>query len=427
MYPKSQVDLSVDFCGVKFENPFVLAAAPPTDELEMVRNGFKAGFAGAVLKTTSIESNPVPLKYPMMTAQNYECGRISALGNIDLISLHRIDKIEERIKKLKEEFPNKIVIPSIMGAQKEDWQTLVKRCGEAGADMIECSFSCPQGTLAENPKSETPALLVSPDASRSVPAGSRNPKSGWMLGQDPFLSARVVSWLKEVSKIPVVIKLTPHVTDFVEVAEAVKQAGADAVCVSNTFKALMGIDLETLIPNPNVEGKSTYSGMSGPAVRPMVLRLIAEVSRKAGIPVTASGGITTWTDAVEGILCGAKTVQVCTVVMHYGFEIVEDLIEGLSDYLEKRGLKSVSELVGWALPNIVAHDELSCGHKIISKINPDLCVRCGDCVIACRDGGHMAIKADSERFVVVDIEKCVGCGLCGLVCPVKDCISMIKK
>jgi len=402
MYPRPNIDLSVEFCGIKFENPFVLAAAPPTDELEMVRAGFKAGWAGAVLKTTSVEGNKVPLKYPMMTSQEYAGGKISALGNIDLISEHHIDVIEDRIKKLKKEFPSKIVIPSIMGAQKEDWQTLAKRCGDAGADMIECSFSCPQGTLGSG-------------------------KPGAMLGQDTVLAALVVSWLKEVAKIPVVIKLTPHVTDFTEVADAVKQAGADAVCVSNTFKALMEIDLNTWIPEPNIEGRSTYSGMSGPAVKPMVLRLVAEVSRKVGVPITASGGVTTWMDAAEFILCGARTVQACTSVMHYGFEIIEDLKEGLTDYLESKGLKSVTELVGRALPNITSHEELTYSHKVVSKIDQDLCILCGDCIIACRDGGHMAIKAEADRKPLVDNDKCVGCGLCRLVCPVDACIDIVKK
>lgn len=402
MYPNTNIDLSVEFCGVKFENPFVLAAAPPTDELDMLRAGFKAGWAGAVLKTTSVEGNPVPLKYPMMTAQQYGGGKISALGNIDLISEHHIDKIEERIKTLKKEFPSKIVIPSIMGSKKEDWQSLAIRCGDAGADMIECSFSCPQGTLGSN-------------------------KPGAMLGQDPVLSARVVGWLKEVAKVPVVIKLTPHVTDFAEVADAVRQSGADAVCVNNTFKGLMGVDLDTWIPDPNIEGRSTYSGMSGPAVKPMVLRLVAEVSKKVGMPITASGGVENWMDAAEMILCGAKTVQVCTAVMHYGFVIIEDLVEGLSDYLAGKGLGSLNELIGRALPNIVSHDELTYANKIVANIDADACIRCGDCHIACRDGGHMAINMDADRLTKVDVEKCVGCGLCRLICPVKDCITMRKK
>lgn len=413
MYPKQTKDLSVKFCGLNFMNPFVLAAAPPTDELEMIRNGFKAGWAGAVLKTTSVEGNPVPLKYPMMTSIDQEGAKITALGNIDLISEYHIDKIEERVEILKKEFPKNIVITSIMGSKKEDWQELVERCASAGSDMIECSFSCPQGTLGEN-KSQISNF------------------KGWMLGQDPVLAARVVDWLKEASvktgrNIPVVIKLTPHVTDFALVADAVKQAGADAVCVSNTFKGLMGVDLNTWIPNPNVEGRSSYSGMSGPVVKPMVLRLIAETARKVGVPITGSGGVTTWKDAAEFILCGASTVQVCTAVMHYGFDIIEDLTEGLGDYLEERGMNSVGELFGKALPNIASHEELTYKDKLAAKIDEDLCIRCGDCFIACRDGGHMAIKVEEERKTVVDNEKCVACGLCRLVCPVKGCIGLVTR
>lgn len=403
MYPRPNIDLSVDFCGVKFENPFILAAAPPTDDLEMVRAGFKAGWAGAVLKTTSVEGTSVPLKYPMMTAQEHNGGKISALGNIDLISEHHIDKIEERIKILKSEFPAKIVIASIMGTKKEDWETLVARCASAGADIIECSFSCPQGNLGSKP--------------------------GAMLAQDAGIAGMVAGWIKEAAlkqgrNLPVVIKITPHVADITEIASAIKNAGADAVCLSNTLKSLMGIDLETFVPNPNVGGKSTYSGMSGPAVKPVVLRLVAEVSRKVGMPITASGGVTTWKDSAEFILCGARTVQVCTAVMHYGFEIVEDLIEGLSDYLARKGMKSVNELLGRSLPNIVTHDELVYDKKVKAEINNELCIRCGDCVIACRDGGHQAIKADLERLPNVDTEKCVGCALCRVVCPVKDCINI---
>jgi len=407
MYKKTNIDLSVDLCGVRFENPFVLAAAPPTDELEILRNGFKAGWAGAVLKTTSVEDNRVPLKYPMMTAVDYEGGKISALGNIDLISEHHIDKIEERVRVLKKEFPKKIVITSIMGSKKEDWQELVKRCAGAGADIVECSFSCPQGTL-----------------------GSARP--GAMLGQSVDLSSQVVTWLKEAASrvgrnLPVVIKLTPHVADITDIATAVKKAGADAVCVSNTFKALMGIDLDTWVAYPNVEGRSTYSGMSGPAVRPMVLRLIAEVSKKVGIPVTGSGGVVTWKDAAEFILCGAVTVQVCTAVMHYGFDIIEDLKEGLTDYLEKRGLSSAMELKGRALTHITSHDELTYKEKLTAKIDEGTCIKCGECYIACRDGGHMAIKSEADRKFIVDGEKCVACGLCRVVCPVADCISLEKK
>jgi dihydropyrimidine dehydrogenase (NAD+) subunit PreA len=396
---------------VKFPNPFVLAAAPPTDDLEMLRQGFKAGWGGAVLKTTSVEGTRVDLKYPMMTSMEYEGGRISALGNIDLISEHHIDKVEERVKALKAEFKDNVVIASIMGSKQEDWETLVARLGEAGVDMIECSFSCPQGTLGSG-------------------------KPGAMLGQDPVLAGKVAGWVKTAALkaaekrgriLPVVMKLTPHVTDFVEVAKSVTDAGADAVCVSNTIKSLMGVDLVSFIPNPNVGGKSTFSGMSGPAVKPVVLKLVADVAKKLGVSITASGGATTWSDAAEFILCGAKTVQVCTAVMHHGFDIIEDLSEGLADYLAAKGLNSVADIYGRSLPNISSHDELNYSEKVQAKVEQSLCIGCGDCFIACRDGGHQAIKTDAERKASVDIEKCVGCGLCRLVCPVKGCIGMMKK
>ena len=399
MYRQPKADLSVNFCGVKFENPFLLAAAPPSDDLEMVREAFKAGWAGAVLKTTSVEGTSVPIAYPMMSSIEFEGRKITGMGNIDLISEHHIDVIENRVRKLKAEFPEKVVVASIMGEKKEDWQSLVRRLEAAGADLIECSFSCPQGTLGAKP--------------------------GFMLGQDPQLVRTVAGWVKEAAdKIPVVIKITPQVADIVEVAQAVKDAGCDALCASNTIPSLMGINLDSWVPNPNVKDVSTYSGMSGPAIKPITLRTIAEIARNVGIPITGTGGPTTWRDAVEFMLVGSTTVQFCTAVMHYGFDIIEDLCEGLGDYLDQRGLNSPAELVGRSLPSIQEHDRLPRGFQVYSQIDPAKCVRCELCLIACRDGGHQAILADADRAMTVDRDKCVGCGLCRLLCPVDDCISM---
>lgn len=405
-YPAPKADLSVDFCGVHFENPFILAAAPPTDDPEMLKNAFRAGWAGAVLKTTSVENTSVDLKYPMMWAMDMGGGKMQALGNIDLISEHHIDVVEERVKILKKEFPNKVVIASIMGSKKEEWQSLVKRLSDAGVDMIECSFSCPQGSLGAKP--------------------------GQMLAQDPLLTRTVAGWVKEAAaahtrNVPVVIKITPHVTDIAEVAEAVKAAGCDAVCASNTIQSLMGIDLGTWIPNPNVEGKSTYSGLSGPSIRPMTLKVISEIARKVGIPITGTGGPEGWKDAVQFMLAGATTVQFCTAVMHFGYDLIEDLISGTAEYLEKKKLKSVSELIGRALPHIVSHEELTYKKKVVSKIDYEKCIRDDLCYIACRDGGHLAIDLGEDRKPKVDEEKCVGCGLCRLVCPVHECIKIEKK
>ncbi len=392
-------DLSVELCGVRFENPFVLAAAPPSDELDMVRRAFEMGWAGAVLKTTHVEGVDVDLVYPMMSSIDMRERRIAGLGNIDLISHYGIDEIERRVKILKEEFPEKVVMASMMGGKKEDWQELASRLAAAGVDMIECSFSCPQGSMGQRP--------------------------GAMLGQDGEASEKVAGWVKEAAgDVPVVIKITPQVAFISEIAEHIKRGGADAVCASNTIPSLMGIDLETLVPYPNVRGKSTYSGLSGSLIKPITLRTIAEIKNNVDIPITGTGGVTNWHDAVELMLVGATNVQICTAVMHHGFRIIDDLKVGLSNYLESHGFDSPMDIIGKSLPYIGGHDDLTRSPDIRARIDEEKCVGCGQCYLACRDGGHQAIEFDLDsRRVAVDKEKCVGCRLCRTVCPV-GCIRM---
>lgn len=394
-------DLSIDFCGVHFPNPFLLSAAPPTDDLDMLRAAFEAGWGGAVLKTTSVETEAVNLVYPMMTAQHYDGRRIMSLGNIDLISEHHIDVVEKRAATLKQEFPDRVVCVSIMGSKKEEWQTLVKRLEAAGADVIECSFSCPQGSMGEEP--------------------------GAMLAQSIDATERVAGWVKSAAKrCPIVIKITPQVTNIVKVAEAVKRGGADAICAANTIPSLMGIDVETFIPYPNIRGKSSYSGMSGPAIKPLTLRTLAEISRHVGLPITATGGPVTWRDAVEMMLVGATTVQFCTAVMHYGYDIIDDLQDGLAFYLDEKGLAKPADLIGKSLGYLADHHELARGHKVVSKVDKEKCVECDLCYIACRDGGHQALKISAEaRVPETDHDKCPGCRLCLTVCPA-DAIEMVE-
>lgn len=397
-------DLSVEMCGIKFQNPFVLSAGPPTDDVKMIRRAFEAGWAGAILKTTSVEEQIVELVYPMMAGLDFEDKKVIGLGNIDLISEHHIDEVEGRIAELKKEFPEKVVAASMMGAKKEHWQEIVKRMEAAGVDMIECSFSCPQGSLGEKP--------------------------GAMVAQDPKLTKTIAGWVKEAAKkAPVFIKITPQVADIVEIGQAVKESGADGITASNSIPALMGIDLDTFVPYPSVAGKSTYSGFTGASIKPISLHIIAELAKNVGIPISGTGGVTTWQDVVEFMAVGATTVQICTAVMRNGYRIIDDLKDGLINYLEDKKIKSPKELIGRALPNIVMHDDLSREYKVVADVNRKTCVKDDLCYITCRDAGHEAIELDKERLPVVDEEKCVGCGLCVAVCPVWDCVKLkeVKK
>ena len=289
-----------------------------------------------------------------------------------------------------------------MGSKKEEWQELVRRLEAAGVDIIECSFSCPQGSMGEEP--------------------------GAMLAQSLEATERVAGWVKQAARrCPVVIKITPQVTDIVKVAQAVKRGGADAICASNTIPSLMGVNVDTFVPYPDVQGSSTYSGLSGPATKPITLRTLAEISRAVDLPITATGGPVTWRDAVEMMLVGATTVQFCTAVMHYGVDIIDDLRDGLAFYLEDKGFDSPADIVGLALPRIVNHGELRRDVKMISSLIEERCVKCDLCYIACRDGGHQAIKLDkTDRLPEIDREKCPGCRLCVTVCPA-DALTMVKK
>ena len=393
-------DLTTRFCGLTFENPFILAASPCTDEFSMVERAFDMGWAGAVLKTTSVEGTRVDLAYPMMSSLDQGSRRLVGMGNIDLISAHHIDVVEKRIRRLKRRYPRKIVIASMMGTRREDWQALAGRIARAGADMIECSFSCPQGSMGED--------------------------AGKMLAQSLPATEKVARWVKEAAgDVPVAIKITPQVTDIVAVAEALARAGVDAITASNSIPALMGIDLDTYVPYPSLGGRSTYSGLTGPAIKPITLRTIAEIARHVSLPILGTGGASNWHDAAEFMLVGAGVVQYCTAPMHYGFRIIDDLTTGLALYLERKRLSSPNALVGKSLKHIAGHDDLP-RYTVKSRVVPEACIGCGLCHVACRDGGHEAIEWSSEeRLPRVDEDACVGCGLCLTVRPVSGCLELV--
>jgi dihydropyrimidine dehydrogenase (NAD+) subunit PreA len=402
MYQEPKVDLSVEYCGIRFENPFVLSSAPPSDSYEMVRRAFQAGWAGAIMKTTSVESYQVDIAYPIMTSMDYEEKKGVALGNIDNISEWHMDVMEDAVRRLKDEFPSKVVGLSLWGTTNEKhWEELTKRSIDVGADLVEVSMSCPTD---------------SPFARASL-----------MVGQVPDDVKRVLGWVKKYSgNMPVVAKLTSQVTDITEIVEAVEQAGGDGVCASDTVHGLLGIDLNTFIPNPNINGKSTFCGVSGPVVKPITLRTLAMIAKRSDIPLAASGGATTWQDCAEYMLVGASTIQFCTAVMHYGYDIVEDLKEGLAYFLEDRGLKGSMDLIGKALPNLVPHGDLVVKKDVVASIDEAACTKCGMCYYACRDGGHQAYELQEDGLPKPDPEKCYGCALCVEVCPA-ECISLVPR
>jgi len=390
-------DLSLEVAGVKLRNPFILAAGPSTDELDPLRRAFKLGWGGAVLKTTSAGAN-IKIPAPYIVGIADPAGTIQALGNTDLISIYPVEEIARRVKKLKREFRGRAVAASIMGWNKTSWRTAAKTLVEAGVDWLECSFSCPQGNLGEEP--------------------------GRMLAQDMDASREVTRMVKQAARsTPVFIKITPLVTDIQTIAKAVCEEGADGITASNSIPALMGIDLDTGCPIPDVDGVSTYSGLTGPTIKPISLRVIAEIARVIDKPILATGGASSWQDAVEMMMAGASSVQFCTAVMLRGFGIIEDLRTGLFNYLSEKGLESPQSLIGMALPHLADHSKLPI-RTVRSGISSELCIRCGLCVTSCQDGAHQAISWGDDRMPVVDLERCTGCGLCKVVCPVPSCVTL---
>src|SRR6266852_1571828 len=229
----------------------------------------------------------------------------------------------------------------------------------------------------------------------------------------------------------------PHGMSERGMAAAAEKGGADAVSLINTINSLMGVDLETFAPRPEVRGKSSHGGYCGPAVKPIALHLVSSVAKKVRVPISGIGGIGYWNDAAEHIALGATTVQVCTAAMHYGFRIVEDMIDGLSQYMDDHGYRTIEDFRGRAVPNVVDWGDLDLNYKIIAEIRTDLCIGCQLCYVACEDGAHQCIAPHSAsgngktnvhgkgvHVPRIIEEECVGCNLCALVCPVEGCITM---
>lgn len=396
---KQPVDLSIEFCGTTFKNPFLLSSSPVSNSAEMVACSFEAGWAGVVFKTLNSDRLPITHPSPRMSASRY--------GNKEMVYVQNVEQISDRPLKdnlvnmlyLKKHYPDHPIVASIMGFFDDEWAYLAKVAEDNGADLLELNFSCPHMCIEG---------------------------SGHKVGQAFHLLEKFTETVKKSVSIPVIAKMTPNITDMTEPALYAKNGGADAISAINTVAGISGIGLDDWVPKPNVFGYSSPSETSGPAIKPIGLRFISDLAkcRELDLPLSGIGGIETWVDALEYILLGASTIQVTTGIMHFGYRIVEDMIEGLSDCMAEKGIARVSELVGKALPNLQTTDHFDFKRQGITRYDLDRCVGCGQCFIVCTDAGGQAIEweAEDRRPRLIE-DKCLSCMLCSFVCPVPDLIS----
>lgn len=389
-------DLSIDFLGVKCENPFFLSSSPVGSNYEMVKKAFEAGWGGVYYKTIGIF---IPDECsPRFDSTQKEGTPFIGFKNMEQISDKPLEVNLDYMKKLKEDYPEKVVVASIMGSTNEEWEILTKKVTEAGVDLIELNFSCPQMTSSA---------------------------MGSDVGQNPALVEQYTRVCVNATHLPIIAKMTPNIGNMEVPAVAAIKGGAKGIAAINTVKSITGLDVENMTALPVVNGKSSVSGYSGAAVKPIALRFIKDLKTYPDlkdIPVSGIGGIETWQDCLEFILLGAENLQVTTAVMQYGYRIVEDMISGLSHFMEEKGIDKLSDLVGLALPNIVPAEDLDRSFKVIPKIDYDKCVGCGRCYVSCFDAAHQAIDWEDGRKPVIN-DNCVGCHLCLNVCPVYDCIT----
>ncbi|NND71293.1 MAG: NAD-dependent dihydropyrimidine dehydrogenase subunit PreA [Rhodothermales bacterium] len=395
-------DLSVNLAGIQSPNPFWLASAPPTNSGYQIMKAFETGWGGAVWKTLGVPVVNVSSRYG---ALNYRDSRMVGFTNIELITDRPLADNLREIEEVKRHFPDHPVITSLMVESREEWHQIVRDCENAGADGHELNFGCPHGMCERG--------------------------MGSAVGQEPDVLATITQWVMEVATKPVIVKLTPNISDITEPGRAAVRGGADAISLINTIQSIMGVDLDTLVPQPYVDGKSTNGGYCGPAVKPIALNMVKNCAQDAriGLPISGIGGIENWRDAVEHILLGATTVQVCTAVMHFGFGIVREMTSGLSRYMDEKGFETVGDMVGRALPSVATWENLNLDYKVVAEIDEQKCIQCQLCYIACEDGAHQAIglPEGNGRVPFIIEENCVGCNLCSLVCPVESCITMVRR
>merc|ERR1719220_3221520 len=479
-----QVDLSVEFCGLKFLNPFGLASAPPATTWPMIRRAFEGGWAFVVTKTFSLNKDIVTNVTPRIvrgttSGHNYGPGQGSFL-NIELISEKTAAYWCQGVGEMKKDFPEHIIIASIMASfDKDDWQELAKMACESGADALELNLSCSHGM------------------------GERG--MGLACGQDPDMVRKICQWVREVTTIPFFAKLTPNVTNIVVIARAAKEGGADGVTAINTVSGMMGLNSKGQAwPAVGKEKRTTYGGMGGNAIKPMALKAVSAISNAIpGIPILATGGVDSADVGLQFLQAGATVMQVSSSIQNQDFTVIDDYITGLkallylksvSDlddwdgqspptartyrgkdvvsvkdvvgktlpnfghfakqkkelvaavkakmdliednpnitnrpaYLPKITPPKVAEVIGRALDSIGTYNQLDNKEHVVALIDPEMCINCGKCYMTCNDTGYQAIEFDKDTHLpMVKLDSCTGCTLCYSVCPIIECIKMVPR
>lgn len=389
---KLKKDLSIRFCGVDCENPFFLSSSCVAGSYSMCARALDMGWGGIVYKTIGFyQADEVSPRFDALSGDGLP---FSGFRNLEQIAEHPLIENLAALKKLKENYPKKVIVASIMGETEEQWTKLAQMCEEAKVDIIECNFSCPQ-------------MIKS--------------SMGSDVGQSPELVKSFCGAVRRGTKLPILAKMTPNIGNVEEVAMASIQGGADGIAAINTVKSITRVDSGSYRVYPNVDGRSTVSGYSGKAVKPIALRFIHDIAKcpdLKNVPISGIGGIETWKDALDFILLGSGNIQVTTSVMEYGYRIIDDMIAGLSEYMDENGVEHVADLVGRALPGMVGSGELRRDYKIMPEFDYKSCVGCGRCYLSCQDGGHQAILWEhKKRKPKLIRDNCVGCHLCALVCP----------
>jgi len=430
-------DLTANVGGITSPNPFWLASGPPTNSGYQVRRAFEAGWGGVVWKTLAHE--PIVNVSSRYGGLDYDGRKIAGFNNIELITDRSLEDNLREVREIKREFPDHAVVVSLMvESNREAWHDIVRKTEDTGCDGLELNFGCPHGMSERG--------------------------MGSAVGQVPEYTRMVTEWVKEVAQTPVLVKLTPNITDIRHAGRAAAEGGADGVSLINTINSIIGVDLDTFHPKPHVAGRGSHGGYCGPAVKPIALNMVQQIAADPGIgvPISGIGGIQAWQDAVEFMLLGASGVQVCTAAMHYGFRIVEHLVSGMENWMREKHFTRLTDFIGRTVPAVGNWADLDLGNKVVAHIDQNTCIHCGLCYIACEDGAHQsihrtplplanfdetilrngsttAVMTSGGKTVVagagdgyvnrydINEETCVGCNMCSLVCPVSGCIVMEER